>query len=37
MEVAKIKNHIEEILDNNKATNIVCINLKNKPNRRQIK
>ena len=30
MEVAKIKNHIEEILDNNKAQNIYSINLKNK-------
>ena len=30
MEVAKIKNYIEEILDNNKAQNIYSINLKNK-------
>ena len=30
MEVAKIKNYIEEILDNNKAQNIYTINLKNK-------
>ena len=30
MEVAKIKNHIEEILDNNKAQKIYSINLKNK-------
>ena len=30
MEVAKIKNYIEEILDNNKAQKIYSINLKNK-------
>ena len=30
MEVADIKNNIEKILDNNKAQNITCINLKNK-------
>ena len=30
MEVAKIKNYIEEILDNNKAQNIYTINHKNK-------
>ena len=30
MEVAKIKNCIEEILDNNKAQKIYSINLKNK-------
>ena len=30
MEVADIKNNIEKILDNNKAQNITCIDLKNK-------
>tara|TARA_B100000575_G_C22804858_1_gene474691 strand:- start:126 stop:476 length:351 start_codon:yes stop_codon:yes gene_type:complete len=30
MEVIKIKNNIEKILDNNKANNITTINLKNK-------
>ena len=30
MEVADIKKSIEKILDNNKAQNIICINLKNK-------
>ncbi len=30
MEVDKIKNRIEKILDNNKALNIITINLKNK-------
>jgi ribosome-associated protein len=30
MEIAKIKNSIEKILDNNKAQNIASINLKNK-------
>ena len=30
MEVTEIKNNIEKILDNNKAQNIISINLKNK-------
>ncbi len=30
MNIAEIKNNIEKILDNNKAQNIICINLKNK-------
>ena len=30
MEVVDIKNNIEKILDNNKATNIISINLENK-------
>ena len=30
MEISEIKNQIEKILDNNKAKNIVSINLKNK-------
>ena len=30
MNIAEIKNNIEKILDNNKAQNITCINLKNK-------
>ena len=30
MEISKIKNNIEKILDNNKAQNITSINLKNK-------
>ncbi len=30
MKIIDIKRNIETILDNNKATNIVCINLKNK-------
>ena len=30
MKIIDIKRNIESILDNNKATNIVCINLKNK-------
>tara|TARA_X000001036_G_scaffold305408_1_gene284297 strand:+ start:338 stop:685 length:348 start_codon:yes stop_codon:yes gene_type:complete len=30
MKIIDIKKNIETILDNNKATNIVCINLKNK-------
>ena len=30
MEIAKIKTYIEKVLDNNKAKNIVSINLKNK-------
>ena len=30
MEITDIKNNIEKILDNNKAKNIICINLKNK-------
>ena len=30
MEVSEIKNNIEKILDNNKAKNIISINLKNK-------
>ena len=30
MKIAEIKNNIEKILDNNKAQNIICINLKNK-------
>ena len=30
MKIAEIKNSIEKILDNNKAQNIICINLKNK-------
>ena len=30
MEILKIKDTIERILDNNKAQNIICINLKNK-------
>ena len=30
MEIIEIKKNIEKILDNNKATNITCINLKNK-------
>ena len=30
MEIAEIKNCIEKILDNNKAQDITCINLKNK-------
>ena len=30
MEIIEIKKNIEKILDNNKATNITCIDLKNK-------
>ena len=30
MKIAEIKKSIEKILDNNKAQNIICINLKNK-------
>ena len=30
MKINEIKNNIEKILDNNKAQNITCINLKNK-------
>ena len=30
MKIAEIKESIEKILDNNKAQNIICINLKNK-------
>ena len=30
MEIMEIKNYIEKILDNNKAQNITCIDLKNK-------
>jgi len=30
MEIIEIKNYIEKILDNNKAQNITCIDLKNK-------
>ena len=30
MKITEIKNSIEKILDNNKAQNIICINLKNK-------
>ncbi len=30
MKITEIKNNIEKILDNNKAQNITCINLKNK-------
>ena len=30
MNIAEIKNNIEKILDNKKAQNITCINLKNK-------
>ena len=30
MKIVEIKNNIEKILDNNKAKNIICINLKNK-------
>ena len=30
MEIREIKNYIEKILDNNKAQNITCIDLKNK-------